>query len=90
MLEIILMIRISARIRDMAKAKGYKGNRKRWEFVAAWIVAELAGAVVGATIFGEGLGIYIFALIGAAVGARAYYKYVERLPKLKNSSGDYI
>ena len=80
MIEIILIIRISAMIRDMAKAKGYSGRTKRREFIAVWIFAELAGALIGAIIFGNGAGLYICALIGAGIGARTYYKHIERLP----------
>ncbi len=73
MLEIILLIFLTRRIGEIVEEKGRKGGWYKVLTVVLWIGGEVIGAVIGAIVAGvsgssEFL-IYVFALLGAGVGA---------------------
>ena len=69
MLEIIAIIALSRYIGRLAKEKNRKPGGYITMTVILWIVMELLGAVIGAIIFGEGIMVYLFAILGAGIGA---------------------
>jgi MFS family permease len=70
MLEIILIISLSKKIGTIAENKGHKKGGYIALFVILWILGEIIGAIAGVAITGDdGFGFYIFAIIGAAIGA---------------------
>ena len=70
MLEIILIVYLAKKIGAKVEEKGYKKGGYIFMFVAFWILGEFLGAILGAIATGEeGMTIYLFALVGAAVGA---------------------
>lgn len=73
MLEIILLIFLTRKIGEIVEEKGRKGTWYKVMTVVLWIGGEIVGALIGAVVAGlSGIGdfsIYIFALVGAAVGA---------------------
>lgn len=79
MLEIIGIIFFTRHLAQMARMKGQSG------WIAAigplfWIGGEFGGACVGAGLGIESLVLYLFALVGAAVGAAAAYGIVAAVP----------
>jgi hypothetical protein len=71
MLEIIALIAMGKRIGSIMREKGRKGGWYQLLLVVLWIGGEFVGAIFGGIITNGrgGLAIYLFALIGAAVGA---------------------
>ena len=73
MLEILLLIFLTRRVGEIVEAKGRKGGWYKLLTVVLWIGGEVVGAIIGgvvAAMTGSGnLFIYLFALMGAAVGA---------------------
>ena len=68
MLEIILVIYLSKKIGKMVEAKGQKKGWYVFMFVMLWIIGEFVGAIIGGLI-AEGPLIYLFAILGAGLGA---------------------
>lgn len=76
MLEIILLIALTRHVGETVKMKGRKSGWYKLMTVLLWIGGEVAGAIVGgvaAAVSGSGgmLFVYLFALVGAAIGAGA-------------------
>lgn len=74
MLEIILLIFLTRRVGETVREKGRRAGWYKLMAVLLWIGCEVAGAVVGGIVTavsgaGNNLLVYLFALIGAAVGA---------------------
>ena len=67
MLEIIFIIMLSRRIGEIVKKKGLKPAKYVTIMIILWIVLEVTGSVIGGLFF-EGPAIYLFAIIGAAIG----------------------
>jgi hypothetical protein len=90
MLEIILLIALCRNLGNKLRAKA----RTPWPFqlmlVLAWFGGELVGAVVGVVISGDegGCLLYLFALMGAAVGAAMVSILVHYLPALETVPSD--
>lgn len=76
MLEIIIVVLVSKKIAAMVKEKGRSAGGYVTLFVLLWFGGEIVGAIVGAMMTGgqnAGAGgidmaVYVFALVGAAVG----------------------
>jgi uncharacterized membrane protein YeaQ/YmgE (transglycosylase-associated protein family) len=73
MLEIILLIYLTRHVGETVEAKGRKAGWYKVLTVVLWLGCEIGGAIVGgiiAALSGSGnLVVYLFALVGAAVGA---------------------
>jgi hypothetical protein len=73
MLEIILLIFLTRRIGEIVEEKGRKTIWFKVLTVALWIGGEITGAIIGAIVAAvsgvSDILIYVFALLGAAVGA---------------------
>ncbi len=70
MLEIILLVVLARKIGDICESKGRKATGYKILLVVLWIGGEFFGALIGALIAGgEGIAVYVFALLGAAIGA---------------------
>lgn len=75
MLEIFLVSYLSKKIGEKALERGRKPTGFKAATWIFWFVGEIIGAVLGALILGAGIGLYLFALVGAALGATAVYLF---------------
>jgi hypothetical protein len=84
MLEIVGIVMFAKHLAGIAENKG---RAKGWAAlgVLGWIVGEILGAIVGAALIGEGLGLYLTALVGAAIGAGIAWLIVSNLPAEQDS-----
>jgi hypothetical protein len=73
MLEIIALIFLSRRIGTNAFDKGYSKGLFIFLTVVFWIAGEMAGALIGYIVIGDGLALYVFALAGAIFGYGLIY-----------------
>ena len=69
MLEILVLIALTNKIGKICEEKGRKAGGFKALAVLLWIGGEIIGGIIGYSADGEGLGLYLFALIGAAIGA---------------------
>jgi hypothetical protein len=82
MLEIIILVGFVRRLAAIAKSKGRSGS---WGGLGAlfWIGGELIGFVVGAVTANDvGAGVYVLALVFAAIGATMAWVIVKNLRPL--------
>ena len=84
MLEIIALIFLTRKIGEIVEAKNRKSGWFKFMAVVLWIGFEIVGAIAGGTYAAmtgasEAVG-YIFALVGAAVGAALSLVIVKSLP----------
>ncbi len=84
MLEIIAIIFLSRNIGSMAFEKGHSAGMYKFLTVLFWIVFELIGAVIGTIVLGEGIGVYVFALLAAGLGYLIIYLIVSNLKVIEN------
>lgn len=84
MLEIVFLVFLSRRIAKKSKEKGLKSGWFVAMLIALWVTFEVTGIIVGALITqGEGLLMYAFGIIGAALGALVSFLIVSSIkPKL--------
>lgn len=79
MLEIIALVLLCKHNAKLVKEKG----AKPWVYVLItiflWIGFELIGALVGQILVGEGLQSYLFALLGAGIGAFISYSIAKNI-----------
>ena len=88
MLEIALIYVLSKSISSKVKSKGYKPVWFVLMFIAFWFAGEIlglfAGVIIGIIFFGPQqqppLIVYLFGLIGAALGATTAFLIVNFLP----------
>jgi hypothetical protein len=90
MLEIILIVVLSKKIASIASDKGRVAAGYVVLFIVGWLGGEFFGAVVGVILNrGEVSGIaYVFALLGAAVGAGSVFTLVTLLPPVEDEEYD--
>ena len=69
MIEILVLIALTKRIGNIVKAKGHKPGGYKAMLVGFWFGGEILGLIIGFAVVGEGLAIYLFAIIGAVIGA---------------------
>jgi hypothetical protein len=64
-----------------------KGRPKGWAAlgVVFWIVGEFLGAFAGALFIGDGIGLYLAALVGAAIGSGIAWLIVTNLSATQDS-----
>ena len=74
MLEIIAIIALGKSISKIIRAKGLKPLKYILLMVFLWITFEFVGLVIGTLLFGEGIGAYLMALPGAALGGYLSYR----------------
>ena len=79
MLEIIALIFLSRKIGANAFDKGYSKGLFIFLTVVFWIAGEFIGALIGFLIVGDGLGPYLFALMGAGLVYALIYFIVNML-----------
>lgn len=84
MLEIIGIIVFAKHLAGVAEGKG---RSKGWAALGVlfWVIGEIVGAFAGALVMGDGLGLYLTALIGAAVGAGIAWLIVTNLSATQDS-----
>jgi hypothetical protein len=85
MLEIILIVVLSKKIAAMASEKGRAAAGYVVLFILGWLGGEFIGAIFG-VILNKGdmrPTAYLFALIGAAIGAGSVFTLVALLPSLE-------
>jgi len=79
MLEILAIIFFSRRIGTFAYDKGYSKGLFVFLTIVFWLTGEFTGGIVGYLILQGGLGAYLFALMGAALGCGMIYLIVSVL-----------
>jgi uncharacterized membrane protein YeaQ/YmgE (transglycosylase-associated protein family) len=99
MLEILVLIGLSKRIMAIAKSKGRSSAGWVVLLIVLWFAGEFTGGVIAAiaTYPQEPLlEAYLFALVGAVVGAVVTFAIVKNLPSLRpqdpywdQTEGDY-
>ncbi len=86
MLELIFLLYLSRKIGEIAAKKGHRKGPNIRFFLLMWFGGEIIGFLLGLLIFkGKMIPVYIFALIGAALGTVIAFNVVE---KLENISED--
>src|SRR5260370_27777381 len=90
MLEILLIWSLGKKIGAIASDKGRSSGGYIALFVLAWFGGEFAGGVFGVILNrGEVSAIvYLFALLGAVVGAGAVFILVSLLPSVEDEDYD--
>ena len=87
MLEIILLIYLTRHIGEIIEEKGRKSGWYKVLTVVLWIGGEVFGAIVGAVVSElSGTGtflVYIFALVGAAIGAGLAFMIAKSLSPIQ-------
>ncbi len=79
MLEILFLIFLSKKIGKIVVAKGRKPGRYKAMLVGFWFGGEIIGLLIGQSMLGESIGIYLIALIGAGVGAAVSFGIANNL-----------
>jgi uncharacterized membrane protein YeaQ/YmgE (transglycosylase-associated protein family) len=73
MLEIILLVFLTRHVGEIVQAKGRRGGWYKLMTVLLWLGCEITGAFIGGIVVALShsgtLLVYVFALVGAAVGA---------------------
>lgn len=85
MLEILALIYLTRKNGAIAEKKGKKPGLYKLLTVLLWFGGEVFGAILGAVIAGGGdaMGaVYLFALVGALVGAGLSRLIVNKLPSV--------
>jgi hypothetical protein len=88
MLEIIVLVLFAKKLSAIAQEKG---RPSAWAAlgVAGWILGEILGAIIGAIIGdGDQVSMYMFALLGAAIGAGIAFVIVNNLSPVEGSLDD--
>jgi hypothetical protein len=84
MLEILALVFLTRKNGSIAEKKGHNPTGYKWLTVLLWFGGEIGGAILGAVVASAdaGLGglVYLFALVGAVVGAGLSRLIVNRLP----------
>ncbi len=85
MLEILLLLALTRNIGAMVENKGYKAGRYKALAVILWFGGEILGFAVGAGVLDDDstAGAYLFALMGAALGAFTAYQIARSLKPLE-------
>ncbi|MDW3194983.1 MAG: hypothetical protein R8G66_21605 [Cytophagales bacterium] len=73
MLEIIAIVSLGKSISKIIREKGRKPLLFVLLMVVMWLSFEVIGAVIGVILLGEGIGAYLFAIFGAALGGFLSY-----------------
>jgi hypothetical protein len=79
LLEILLLIHLSKKIGKIVQAKGRKPGGFKAMLVAFWFGGEILGLVIGMSALGEGIGMYLVALVGAGIGAAVAFGIANNL-----------
>lgn len=81
MIEILVLVRFCRKLAEIARSKNRRGS---WGAVGAvgWIGGETSGAILGATQSNAGASIYVFAILGAILGALIAYAIVKTRSEL--------
>jgi hypothetical protein len=79
MLEIIALIFLSRKIGTTAFDKGYSKGLFVFLTIIFWIAGEFIGGLIGFVVVGDGLGPYVFALLGAGLGYGLIYFIVNTI-----------
>lgn len=81
MLEILAVIFLSGKIGELAVRKGQ--NKKKWKIytILGWFVSEIAGIIIGISIFGAEALVPLF-LLGYSLAILSYFAIRQSLQKL--------
>jgi hypothetical protein len=80
-LEIVVVFLLARHNGRMVEGKGLRGTMYRWGTVGFWFGGEILGSIIGLAASGRhstALGIYLFALLGAALGAVLAYLWAKQ------------
>ena len=87
MIEIIILLKLSRENGSVAKEKGYNKGKYIFLTILCWLTGEFIGAIIGGLLF-QGIIIYLFALVGAIIGAVIIDRYIKNL-KDKNVNNEF-
>ena len=79
MLEILFLIHLTKKIGKIVEPKGRKPGGYKAMLVAFWFGGEILGLVIGMSVLGEGIGMYLIALVGAGIGAAVSFGIANNL-----------
>ena len=79
MLEILFLIFLTKKIWKIVEEKGRKPGGYKAMLVAFWFGGEILGLIIGMSALGEGIGMYLIALIGAGIGAGVSFAIANNL-----------
>ncbi|CAN5654289.1 hypothetical protein BH09PLA1_BH09PLA1_33280 [soil metagenome] len=87
MLEILLVVWLGRKLAALARSKGRSPTGYVFMLIGLWIAGEVIGMIIGAMIASGTAGefnfvAYLFALVGAAVGAIGSFLIVRSLPSI--------
>ena len=74
MLEILALVFLGRKIREIVTEKGLKPRKYILIAVGLWFGLEISGIIVGFTFFGEGFAPYLLGLGGAVTGGIISYR----------------
>jgi MFS family permease len=84
-LEILLLYALGKNIAEKAENQGRGGALFVIILIVLWFLGEIVGAVIGVIVTGEPLYAYLFAILGAAVGAILAYTFLAVLPLIEGA-----
>ena len=79
MLEILALWHLTKKVGQMVEEKGRKSGWYKALTVFLWFGGEIFGGIVGALLLGDGIGLYLLALAGAASGAATAYLIAKNM-----------
>ena len=83
MLEIIAIVMLAKSIGKICRAKNLKPGWYQFLAVFLWIFLEITFLLIGFIVVGEGVGAYVFAICGAALGGIIAYQIASAPLKRK-------
>ena len=90
MLEIIAIVMLAKSIGKICRAKNLKPGWYQFLAVFLWIFLEITFLLIGFIVVGEGVGAYVFAICGAALGGIIAYQIARSAKPLSLKDGEEI
>lgn len=90
MLEIIAIIFLGREVKKIVESKGHNATRYILIMVGLWIGLEITASIIGAMFFGDTGMMYMFALLGAAVGGYFGYRIALAAPDIGSDADKFM
>lgn len=88
MIEILVLYFLTKHLGKVAEAKGYNPKKYKILTIVLWFGMEIIGGVIGMLITEEEVALYVFALVGAAIGAIISNVIVKNLKPIATLAED--